>query len=134
MDINITDFSKELEKLSKRVDKSLKATIKDYSLNLLSNLYKISPVDTGLYRSNHNISISRRDYNTNNIENKTSVLAKGAIDFKPFNLLTTKAIYIQNNVDYSEKLENGGSRQAPSGIYGQVLTFTDLKFKKKGLN
>ena len=134
MNININEFAKELEILSKRVNKSLKATVKDYTLKLLSNLYKISPVDTGLYRSNHNISISRRDYNTNKFENKTSLLAKGAMDFKPFNLLTTKTIYIQNNVDYSEKLENGGSRQAPSGVYGQVLTFTDLKFKKKGLD
>lgn len=83
---------------------------------VLKNLHNLSPIKSGRYRSNHIVSIGRpstafdarrRDYN------RWYSVALEQINSSP----RGAKIYIQNNLPYAMKLENGTSTQAPMGIY-----------------
>ncbi|MGP5296803.1 HK97 gp10 family phage protein [Psychrobacter faecalis] len=84
------------------------------AITVLNNLQLLSPVDTGRYRANHTVSFGSPDYRYT--ENKDGM----SLAFSAINSLTPSAlpvVYIQNNLPYAERLENGWSKQAPSGIY-----------------
>lgn len=87
------------------------------SMALLTEIVNRSPVDTGRFRANNQVSIGSPDYSqltevdvsgAKTIQQGSAVIARG----KPYSV-----IYIQNNLPYAESLENGHSNQAPTGIY-----------------
>lgn len=96
------------------------------AITVLNNLQLLSPVLSGRYRANHTVSFGSPDYRYT--ENKDGMsLAFSAIDSLTPNELPV--VYIQNNLPYAERLENGWSKQAPSGIYslayeGMVAAYT----------
>ena len=93
---------------------------------LLSDIDNRSPVLTGLFRGNHKVSIGVPDFSVD--ESKLDVRSGGDISFNE-NMAKVDSIplgqypkiYIQNNVEYAEDLENGSSQKAPRGIYGLSL-------------
>lgn len=133
--ISLNELPLELQKLSKNVTKSFDESIKVYTTTLTSRLYDNSPVDTGLYRSNHSVSIGERFTGEFGITDKSTVVGDAKSKINEFNSEKDNLVFIQNNLDYAESLENGHSkRQAPSGIYGHTLSGGDYKFIKKGLD
>ena len=84
------------------------------AITLLNNLQLLSPVDTGRYRANHVVSFGSPDYRYT--ENKDGMsVAFSAITGMADNELPV--VYIQNNLPYAERIENGWSDQAPNGVY-----------------
>lgn len=84
------------------------------AITVLNNLQLLSPVLSGRYRANHTVSFGSPDYRYT--DNKDGM----SLAFSAINSLTPSAlpvVYIQNNLPYAERLENGWSKQAPSGIY-----------------
>lgn len=70
-----------------------------------NNLVALSPVDTGRYRNAHHISMGQPSYAMN-----------GSIQINiPVGYY--QPIYLQNNLPYCIRLENGWSKQAPTGVY-----------------
>lgn len=84
------------------------------AITVLNNLQLLSPVDTGRYRANHIVSFGSPDMRYTDNKDGMS-LAFSAIDSLTPSALPV--VYIQNNLPYAERLENGWSKQAPSGIY-----------------
>lgn len=87
------------------------------SMAMLTEIVQRSPVDTGLFRNNNVVSIGSADFSTTqetdkaggqSIQRGSAVIAQG----QPYSV-----IYIQNNLPYAERLENGHSKQAPTGVY-----------------
>jgi hypothetical protein len=83
---------------------------------VLKNLHNLSPIKSGRYRSNHIVSIGRpsttfdarrRDYN------RWYGVALEQINNSP----RGAKIFIQNNLPYALKIEDGSSTQAPTGVY-----------------
>ena len=83
---------------------------------IFSQLHFLSPVKSGRYRSNHIVSIGspstafdarRRDYERwyNEGMNLINSSPRGA------------KIYLQMNLPYGRKIEEGSSAQAPQGVY-----------------
>jgi hypothetical protein len=153
----------ELQKLSQNIEKSFDESIKDYTVSTVSRLYDNSPVLTGLFRSNHNVSIGQRytgdfgitdketvltglfrsNHNVSigqrytgdfGITDKETVISDAKSKINEFNSKKDKTVFIQNNLDYAEALENGHSKQAPAGVYGQTISGGNFKFIKKGLS
>lgn len=100
-----------------QVDEDVGKRLRIISMALLSEIVQRSPVDTGRFRSNNQVSVGSPDYSTTNnvdkaggqtLQQGSAVIAQG----KPYSV-----IYIQNNLSYAEALENGHSKQAPTGIY-----------------
>ena len=102
---------KEADDLSKRI-----------AGEMLQGVVAQSPVDTGAFRGNHRVSVGTIDTTANKSET-SNPLQKGIATIQSGGGLG-KVVYISNSLPYSVVLENGGSQQAPLGIYS--LTFMNV--------
>ncbi|MFV5193207.1 HK97 gp10 family phage protein [Acinetobacter courvalinii] len=100
------------------------AHVKNIVMDTIQSLVNTSPVDTGAYRSSHIVSIGSTDMGVRGPEtNPNQDAAIQAVKIKLGNL-----VYIQNNLPYAERLENGWSQQAGQGIYGITFNFISQKY------
>lgn len=99
------------------VEEEVGKRLRIISMALLSEIVTRSPVDTGRFRANNQISLGAPDYGVtaevdksgaSTTQQGSAVIARG----QPYSV-----IYIQNNLPYAESLENGHSKQAPAGVY-----------------
>ncbi|HFV9291451.1 TPA: HK97 gp10 family phage protein [Serratia fonticola] len=100
-----------------QVDADVCKKMRIIAMALLGEIVQRSPVDTGRFRANNQVSIGSPEYTSTSATDKSggatlqqgsAVIAQG----QPYSV-----IYIQNNLPYAEPLENGHSKQAPAGIY-----------------
>jgi hypothetical protein len=131
--IPFDELDREMQKLTDLVVKGFGDSIKEYVTDLTGRLFDNSPVLTGLYRSNHNVSIGSRFMGTFAITDKVTVMGDAKSKINEFDPVRDSTIFIQNNLDYAEALENGHSKQAPSGIYGQTVFGSSFNLKIKGV-
>lgn len=106
---NPTELAKELRV---GVDDLRKRAARQF----LKQVYNLSPVKTGRYKSNHIVSIGAPSYDFDaRRRDFTRWYAEGlaAINNSPHGA----KIYIQQNLPYAPVIENGSSKQAPSGVY-----------------
>ena len=94
-----------------------------------------SPVDQGAYRANHRISIGDRDMTFELVAGSSA--PKGSIDQESYDreirkLLTENApftiVYLQNNLPYGSRLEDGHSDQAGEGVYRAAASALRSKY------
>ncbi|AOA58215.1 hypothetical protein [Acinetobacter larvae] len=105
------------------------------SAEMLQGVILASPVDEGGFRCNHRVTVNQTT--TETVPSNGNKAPKGTLDQQTFNdgakeILQAKigdTVYIQNNLPYALRLENGWSQQAPSGIY--ALTFLSVASKYK---
>lgn len=90
------------------------------AMALLGEIVLRSPVDTGRFRGNTMVTIGAPVFANIDVLDKTggaTIAAGQAVlsGLKPYTV-----IYIQNNLPYAERLENGHSKQAPgpNAIFG----------------
>jgi hypothetical protein len=103
-------------------------TIRTIALQVPADLQTMSPVDTGLYRASHTLTLGAPSdappYGEEGGKGKMAKEAAEALD-KAHQTLSgiTKIpkgglkVFITNNLAYAEALEHGHSLQAPSGVY-----------------
>lgn len=89
---------------------------RQFTIAVYNNLVALSPVDTGRYKANHIISIG-----SPNFSQLSSITEQGSGVVLTIPRHTYPTIYIQNNLPYAGALENGHSRQAPTGVYGNAF-------------
>jgi hypothetical protein len=117
------------------VEEEVGKKLRIISMALLTEIVQRSPVGNpdlwispapkgytgGSFRASHIVSLGSPDYSepsapdrvgTKTIQQGAAVVAQG----KPFSV-----IYIQSNLPYSERLENGHSKQAPTGVYANAF-------------
>ncbi|MEI7177129.1 HK97 gp10 family phage protein [Pectobacterium carotovorum] len=99
------------------------------AVQLLNEIVMPSPVLTGRFRANNMVSLGAANYTTTTetdkdgtrtIQQGSAVIAKA----KPYSV-----IYIQNNLPYAELLENGHSKQAPTGVYANAFNSVTQAYK-----
>lgn len=103
------------------------ATIREICFEAFSDIIRRSPVDTGLFRSAHALTITspsvfkpepiRRAPGTSGplITATREAQAQQSLSF--IKDRTERTIFITNNLEYALPLEFGSSRQAPNGVY-----------------
>jgi hypothetical protein len=115
---NAFEFSISLEKLAKELtDEMMLKVTKKLSLQALRGVVMKSPVDTGRFRGNWNVTVGQADWTTNVEQydkNGPATIAKGeaVIDKIP----PYRIIWIANGLPYARALETGWSKQAPLGL------------------
>ena len=115
---NMTEFSRQLERLAILIDADVEKVVRLAVLKVFRKIILISPVDTGAYRSSHGIVSGREPGDKENI--KTG--GDSPFDTDEWNFrIEDGFIVIFNNQPYAERLENGWSGQAPQGIYSIAL-------------
>jgi hypothetical protein len=98
----------------------------------LTGIVMKAPVDTGRFRSNMSVSISTPDLTTlpkTTIKGASQVISEG--QNKIYSNKQAVKVYIQNNLPYAMRLENGWSKQAPAGMI--AITLNELQHKYDGM-
>ena len=92
------------------------------AMALLGKIVLSSPVDTGRFRGNTVVSIGSPILSNSDTVDKTGSATIAAGQAVLTGLKPYTVIYIQNNLPYAEKLENGHSKQASNGVFGLAFT------------
>lgn len=97
------------------------------AIQLLTEIVRKSPVDTGRFRNNNAVSIGHPDYSETDFAggNKLEQGSTGGVQAYAIGVGKIgeasrerfPVIYIQNNLPYASSLESGHSGQAPAGVY-----------------
>lgn len=114
----MADYSLDLASIADELEVDYNLLIRRFTFGVYSRVMRKSPVDTGRFRGNWILSIDRPVAGTVQTLNKqASVEINGNTQtIDRFALDKNDSIVMQNNLPYSEKLENGHSAQAPNGF------------------
>ncbi len=114
---NMASFMKETEREIKKELAKQESKAKTIVLTAYDSIVRLSPKDTGLFRSSNLIAINKIDNRVlEGVDSSRNDIAKHTIGNLKFRNGDTISIY--NNSKYGNKLESGHSKQAPSGMYG----------------
>jgi hypothetical protein len=154
---NVDQVLASLEKVKAERLEYVYTTAAEVGIQALADAQTISPVDTGLYRAAHDLTInepSGYDPSTaatvaekaaaagipqpaiapkgevvpEQIEKAVARLEAGRASFQG-----AMTIFLTNNLNYAWALENGHSSQAPDGVYGTVRQRAIANLKAGGL-
>lgn len=102
-----------------------------FALTCLNGVVLRSPVDTGRFRASHIVSVGQEDFSEPSAADRTGAqtmqAGMKAIGGIPKGQLPR--IFIQTNLPYARRLENGWSKQAPSGVYAVSFNHAVQVFK-----
>lgn len=120
----IREFHGNIDAWINAVDNGLKDCVELFAEKVHTDLVKRSPVDTGRYRANWQVTENNPPlYSLNKYDkhgDKTIAEGKRAI----YSILrgggAVRSIYFSNMLIYANVLEYGHSRQAPEGVLGIV--------------
>lgn len=106
-------WSIPLDGLAQRAGIRLEAVAREVTFNAFSAVKTRSPVDTGRFRANWNVSFGAPNYSTTS---STSANRADAEVAKALTLPIGGVTYMSNGLPYASRLEYGYSKQAPAGM------------------
>lgn len=103
------------------VEKDLSKKVRTIAIQLLNEVTMRMPVDTGRARANTIVSIGSPVYQVVDSYDKSggNTIMAGAARLSGLEPYTV--VYLQNNLPYIERLEDGYSKQAPIGMFGAAF-------------
>jgi len=110
-------FTLDLSRFRIKTEKQASQVVRKIVLDLFTLIVKRSPVDTGRFRANNQISLNSLPGDAVLTFDKTGnvTIRNGNAKIGSYKLGDT--IFIYNNVEYGLNLEYGSSQQAPQGVY-----------------
>ena len=126
---NAREFKLQLSKEWQAKQEDIAEAVAVIGLECLSRVVKKSPVDTGRFKGNWVTSMSYPSMEVRQIEDKSGgVSIKDGADVLAAYPDTLPVIYIQNNLPYANRLENGWSKQAPKGMVALTVAEVSVAF------
>tara|TARA_R110000803_G_C11836017_1_gene303955 strand:- start:174 stop:545 length:372 start_codon:yes stop_codon:yes gene_type:complete len=115
--MSVASFNADLSKFAKTVNLDIETVVRKVAFDIYKGVTQKTPVDTGRAKANWNIGYGNANYTiTENTTFRAIAPPKGA---------GKRTIYITNSLPYINALENGSSKQAPSGMVN--LTMQDVQ-------
>ena len=97
------------EQIKGDVEKEINKKINQFLADCYNNVVALSPVKTGRYKGAHHFSLNAPSY----AESGATAIRVPVGEYP--------VVYLQNNLPYAERIENGWSQQAPTGVYGNAF-------------
>ncbi|MBJ2345577.1 MULTISPECIES: HK97 gp10 family phage protein [Pseudomonas] len=119
-------FSLQLAEFAKQAQEAVDASLREIIIEIGNSLIRMSPVDTGRFRGNWQMSIDAPPEGTLGALDPTGAtatarIAEGSIFFR-----AGTTAFIVNNLPYAIPLEYGHSDQAPGGM----VRITQARFQQ----
>lgn len=135
---NAKVFNNNLKKLGKRVENNANHTKRKVALFILQDLTLLTPVDTGVARSNWLVAVQSFDRSiieahfpgkdgSTGAANAREALAQGTA--KVQDTTSEQFIAISNNLPYIGSLNEGSSVQAPAGFVNSAVLRAESEIK-----
>lgn len=111
-------FASQTEQWSEKALAKLELAFRKISLDAFSRVVQMSPVDTGRFRGNWQVSIGAisSDQISESFVDPSGTSVISAIGTAIAELKVGDSIYLTNNLPYARRLEYGWSGQAPNGM------------------
>lgn len=129
---NAKDFELRLNTAVLETQENIEDAVQMIAMDTLRGVVLKSPVDTGRFRGNWIVSL-----NSPSMEQTPATDASGSATMNKnmaaiegYDVETTSRIYIQNNLPYGNRLENGWSKQAPKGMVSLTLNEMNTKYRE----
>lgn len=107
--------------------KKFDTLVQQVAIEVFVKIILRSPVDTGRFRANWQVSIGDVPEGTLLLEDKTGTATIARVHAEAMNLQAGDTITLTNNLPYAGKLEEGYSQQAPEGMVElTVQDFPDI--------
>ncbi len=119
----LATFTNSIADWIDRADDNFSDIVSGTVIKAANAIVDLSPVDTGRFKANWQITANSPAAQSLNDYDKTGGNTKRYLARQAravANSPATKVIYITNRLDYAYDLECGASRQAPSGVLGVV--------------
>ena len=121
-------FALDLSKIEKAISGDIAEFIQQSVFEIYRGVTFKSPVLTGRFKGNWNVSVGSPIFNDD--ENATSTpyhenasnVTDGSLTNYLLQIDGTKPVYITNGLPYAARLETGYSKQAPVGMVDVTLT------------
>jgi len=131
MSSNAARFRLELEdEFSQIMEEHVPLVLQKIAMETLSRVVLKSPVDTGRFRGNWTVSLGGPSDAVLDVEDKSGgpTIAAGSEVITGIDSL--QVIWIQNNLPYANRLENGWSQQAPAGVVALTMAEIMMMFER----
>jgi len=121
-------FEDDINKFQRKTADKMDKIVRKISLEILSSVVFKSPVDTGRFRSNWQVSIGSVPSGTVGYQGTETIAERAGSKGPVYEATVAKSkgtadsakagdvIYIANNLPYAVRLEEGYSGQAPAGM------------------
>lgn len=109
-------FSLDLARWTDGVEARQDLVVRKVSLDLFSRIVLRSPVRTGRFRGNWQVTIGSVPDNTIEINDVSGTATISKAASVSAGIKAGMTIYLTNNLPYGPKLETGYSQQAPAGM------------------
>ena len=106
-------WSIPMDTLAARAKTDVETVARKLTLDLFRSVVLKSPVDTGRFRANWNVSYGTPDYTTTQSVERGRGLTEAS---KALTLPIGGVQYMSNGLPYARQLEYGWSKQAPAGM------------------
>lgn len=113
----MSTFALDLRRFAKKAGDNAEKVVKSVALDVTYSVIDMSPVDTGRFKNNWNLSASSIDRSTNNTGDSKGRATSAILSYN-----IGETIYISNSLPYAQRLEDGYSQQAPIGMVKVTLT------------
>lgn len=117
-----------LDQLARRMRVDTETVARKLMLQLFSAVVSRSPVDTGRFRANWNVSLGVPNYETTDstAESRSRAQVQGVMM-----VALNRVVYLSNGLPYAAKLEyDGWSKQAPAGMVRVTMAELDSYLRK----
>lgn len=127
-------FKARLAEIVKKANGNIDLAVRKIAIDLFSEVIEMSPVDTGRFRANWQVSQGAPAFG---VWPSASDLSKGGADAISYvvaqlqGMKATQSIFLVNNLPYSMPLEYGHSQQAPNGMVR--VSIANFKSRYSGL-
>lgn len=116
-------WSQDLQALSRRTGMQMDTVIRKATFELFKSVALKSPVDTGRFRANWNVSHGAPDQTVTTSTNQARALQQAQ---QALTLPVGGIVSMTNALPYARRLENGYSKQAPYGM----VRYSVLEFRR----
>lgn len=106
-------FSIPIADLAEKAKTDLQTVARKITLDVFAKVALRSPVDTGRFRANWNVSYGAPTFD---ITESTSAERASAEVQKALTLAVGGVVWMSNGLPYARRLEHGWSKQAPAGM------------------
>jgi hypothetical protein len=141
----VVSFEDDLDKFQRKTVSKMDQVVRKVSLELLGRVVLKSPVDSGRFRSNWQVSIGTRPSGTVSYAGTETIGERAGNKGPVYEATIAKSrgiantanagdtIYIANNLPYAMRLEEGYSGQAPAGMVTLAVQEFAATLKRIGL-
>ncbi len=114
-------FAEDIEAFASKTERKMDFAVRKISLELFSRVILRTPVDKGRARANWQVSIGATSNGTLELEDKSGTATISAATAVAAGLRAGDVIFLVNNLQYIQRLEDGYSGQAPAGMVGLTV-------------